>query len=218
MPTQDNGKPFVASLRPRCVWSIATDSAGSMPEESIWLETQEQKRRVKAPTCFLLITHAEQTVRKSGYYMPVVRLSNSRKRRHSEPLTPQQNKTSQHISKKWKHSHLSGSQFPPAFWDNLSHIDLIKHALEELDRRNTQAALSYRPPYSRSYRPITRYRLAEWKKSFQNLTPPVEYLCHCKKSGLKNIKLTARHGGPDLSDLRGVRRTRCTQLLILTNF
>jgi len=72
--------------------------------------------------------------------MPEAQLSNPRKRRNPERLTPQQNKTSQHVSKKQKRSHPSGSQLPPAFWDNLSKIDLTKRALEELDRRNTQAA------------------------------------------------------------------------------
>jgi hypothetical protein len=139
--------------------------------------------------------------------MPVTQLSIPRKRRHSEQRTPQQNKTSQHISKRQKRSHPNGSQLSSAFWDNLSKVDLTKRALEELDRRNTQAALSCGLPFLRSHRPITRY---VQKKSSQPLTPPVEYLCHCGTSSLKKIKLTARHGGPDLSDLRDVRRTRYT--------
>ncbi|KAA6412265.1 MAG: hypothetical protein FRX48_04417 [Lasallia pustulata] len=88
----------------------------------------------------------------------------------------------QHVSKRRKRSHPSEFQLPPAFWDNLSKIDLTKAALEELDRRNTQATLNSRPPYLRPDQRITRRVLAELKK---------------------NIKQTARHGGPDLSDLRG---------------
>jgi hypothetical protein len=114
-------------------------------------------------------------------------------------------------------SHPSGSQLPPAFWDNLSKIDLTKRALEELDRRNTQAALSSRPPYPR---PITRRVLAELKKSSQPLTPTIKYLCHRGTRVLKNIKQTARHGGPDLSDLRGVRgrHIRCSQCWPISSF
>lgn len=147
--------------------------------------------------------------------MPLTQLSIPRKRRHSEQLTAQQNKTEQHTSKRRKRSHPSGSQLPSAFWDNLSNVDLTKRALEELDRRNAQAALSCGPPFLRSNRPITRYMR---KKSSRPLTPPVEYLCHCGTSSLKKIKLSARHGGLDLSDLRNVRRTRYTPLAMLKNF
>ncbi|KAL9127755.1 MAG: hypothetical protein Q9175_007672 [Cornicularia normoerica] len=133
--------------------------------------------------------------------MSEAQCSNPRKRRNSERLTPQQNKTLQHVSKRRKRSR---SQPPPAFWDNLSKIDLTRRALKELDRRNTQAALNSRPLYPRSQRPITRRVLAELKKSSQPLTPAAKYFCHCGASGLKNIKQTARHGGPDLSDLRGL--------------
>ncbi|KAF2189960.1 hypothetical protein K469DRAFT_452169, partial [Zopfia rhizophila CBS 207.26] len=70
----------------------------------------------------------------------------------------------------------SGSQPPPAFWDNLSKIWLTKRALRELDQRNTQAAPSPpRSPHRRARRP-----------------PRI----------LKDIRLFARHGGPNLSDLR----------------
>lgn len=130
--------------------------------------------------------------------MPETQFSIPRKRRISEQPT--------HVSKRRKRSHPSGSRLPPAFWDNLSKIDLTRRALEELDRRNTQAALDSQPPYQRPARRITRHVLAELKKSAQPLTPPAEYLCHCGTSGLRNIKRTARHDGPDLSDLRGVRR------------
>ena len=137
--------------------------------------------------------------------MPVTQLPNPRKRRHSERLTP-----SQHISKTQKRSHPPGSQLPSAFWDNLSKIDLTKRALEELDRRNTQAALSCGPPFLQSHRPITR---SVRKESSKPLAPPVDYLYHCGTSGLKKIKLTARRGGPDLSDLRGVRRVQVHTIL-----
>lgn len=68
----------------------------------------------------------------AGYHMPKAQLSNQHKPRNPEPLTPQQNKFSPHISKKKKRSH--PSQLLPAFCDNLFKIDLTKRALEELDR------------------------------------------------------------------------------------
>ncbi|KAI9889132.1 MAG: hypothetical protein M1814_005794 [Vezdaea aestivalis] len=136
--------------------------------------------------------------------MPVVQLSNPRKRRHSEQPTLQQNKASQHVCKRQGRSHLSGFQYPPAFWDNLSKIHLTKLALKELDRRNTQATLNSRQPYLRPDRRITRRVSAELKKSSQPLKSPAEYLRYCAMSDLKNIKQTARHGGPDLMDLRGL--------------
>jgi hypothetical protein len=137
--------------------------------------------------------------------MPEAQLTSPRKRRHPEDLTSHQNKTSQHVFKKQKRSHPSGSQFPPAFWDNLSEIDLTKRALGELDRRNLQAALNSHLPYPRPRRPNTRRALAELKKGSQLARPAANYLYHCGRRVLKNIKQTARHGGPDLSDLRGVR-------------
>ncbi|KAL8886647.1 MAG: hypothetical protein Q9215_005687 [Flavoplaca cf. flavocitrina] len=135
--------------------------------------------------------------------MPEAQLSNPCKRRNLERLTPQQNKTSQHICKRQKRSHPSGSQLPPAFWDNLSKIDLTKRALRELDRRNLQAALDSHLLYPRPRQPNTRRALAELKKSSQPVTSAANYLYHCGTGVLKNIKQTARHGGLDLSNFRG---------------
>ena len=108
------------------------------------------------------------------------RLCNPRKRRNSEQVTTQQSRSLQHVSKKQKHHHSSGTQLAPAFWDNLSKIDLTRRALKELDRRNTRSTLKSRRLYYQPRGPITR-------------------------SALKNIKQIARDGGPDLRDLRGVR-------------
>lgn len=129
---------------------------------------------------------------------------NPRKRRHSERSLPQQNKCPQHISKKQKRIHPSGSQFPSTFWDNLSTIDLTTRALKELNQRNTRAALNSRRSSSQSRRPITRRLLTELKNSSPPLIPADCYIRHCGTIALKNIKKTAKHGGPDLSDLRGV--------------
>lgn len=126
--------------------------------------------------------------------MPESQLSNPRKRQNSERLTPQHNGTLQDASKRQKHGQPVGTQILPAFWDNLSKIDLTKRALKELDRRNTQAAPDSNPPYPRLQ-----------KKSCRPLIPAVEYIHDCEAKDLKDIKQTSRYGGLDLSDLRGVR-------------
>ncbi|CRG82659.1 hypothetical protein PISL3812_00003 [Talaromyces islandicus] len=98
----------------------------------------------------------------------------SRKRQHPEPqsleVSPKQ------VQKKQKVDHLSGSQLPAAFWDNLSKVWLTRNALQELDRRNSQA--SVRKPI-RSVKPVTCNELQSVPRRF------------------------SRQGGPDLSDLRG---------------
>ena len=121
-------------------------------------------------------------------HMPEPQLSSSRKRRRSEP-----NETSQPISKKQSLNHPNASQPPAAFWDNLSQIWLTKRALRELDRRNTQA-----------HRPVTRDFLAEPKGNAQTAQYSADYLRCCEPGDLKDIKLFARNGGPDLLDLTNV--------------
>ncbi len=139
-------------------------------------------------------------------HMPEAQLSDSRKRQRSEQLPLQLNGTSQPLSKKRRLSHPSGSQPAAAFWDNLSKIWLTKRALRELDRRNTQSAPSPpRPSYQRRpHRPVTRRALAELKNNCRPTQSAADFLCHCAPRCLKDIKRFARHGGPDLSDLRGV--------------
>lgn len=66
-----------------------------------------------------------------------------------------------------------------AFWDSLSKVSLTRHALKEHNRRNRLAANSVTPTPER--RPDSS-----------------------KGVGADCIKRFARHGGPDLSDLRGV--------------
>ena len=124
------------------------------------------------------------------------------KRQRSEP--PRLNKTSQPIWKKQRLSrlsHPSGSQPTSAFWDNLSEIWLTKRALRELDRRNFRAAL-------RARWPLTRNFLAESERSCETAQYTTDFLRHylrrCEPHVLEDIKLFARHGGPDLSDLRNV--------------
>ena len=144
-----------------------------------------------------------------GSHMLKQRLSNPRKRQRSEQYLPQQNRTSQPLSKRQKHSHPPiGSHPPPAFWDNLSMVWLTKGALRELDRRN---ALSQSAPslscslHKRSHRPFTQHAVAKVDKSYRYPQSASEFLCHCTTESLKDIKRLARHGGPDLLELRGVR-------------
>lgn len=103
--------------------------------------------------------------------------SNPRKRQRETRLSG----TSQSPLKKPKLGHLTtGSKAPVTFWDTLSTIWLTKRALNELGRRNIQAAPTPPCPSNRSsQRSVTRGTPAD-------------------------VKTYARQGGPDLSDLRGV--------------
>jgi hypothetical protein len=115
----------------------------------------------------------------------------SRRKRLLSEL-PQPNDTSYPTSKRQKLSY--PSEPPASFWDNLSTIWLTKRALRELNRRNTEvAAVPSRTPHRR--------RACQCKIALYNST---DYLRACKPRILKNIKLFARQGGPDLSDLRNV--------------
>lgn len=130
-------------------------------------------------------------------------LPSTRKRQRSEP--PQLNETLQPISKKQRLSHPSGSQPPAAFWDSLSKIWLTKRALRELDRRNIQAAPNPpRSPHRRVRQSITRNFFAESKRNCQIAQYIADYLRSCEPRILKDIRVFARHGGPNLADLRNV--------------
>ena len=95
--------------------------------------------------------------------------------------------------KKPKLDHASSTFcYPPHFFDNLSHIFLTKDALKELNQRNS-------PPHVQYLRPVTRAYSASTKR---RLKPEIE-IALAKPT--KAHKLYARHGGPDLQDLRGVR-------------
>jgi hypothetical protein len=131
--------------------------------------------------------------------------SNPRKRQRAEYCPLQQRGTSQPQSKRQKlNYHFTGS-LPPTFWDNLSKIWLTKSALRELNRRNNKAASRPpRPQYRQVRGPVTRNFLAKLRNR-QATQSAADFLRHCESSTLKDIKLFARHGGPDLSDLKGVR-------------
>ena len=128
--------------------------------------------------------------------------SNPRKRRPREQHPLQQKETSQPQSKRRRLGHHS-TGYHPAFWDNLSKIWLTRSALKELDRRNLQSVPNLSPRYRQAHRPVTRRFLANRKPT----QPACEVLHNCTPGTLKDIKLFARHGGPDLSGLKGV----CTE-------
>ena len=130
-------------------------------------------------------------------------LFNPRKRRNPEPLSPHPSGSPPNHSKKAKPSHPRKGELPPAFWDSLSTTHLTKGALQEVDRRNTRAATAS-PSHPRLHRLSTRRVLAGLKRSAQSFTPAINYLYDCSATALKEIKQSARHGGPDLSDVRDV--------------
>ena len=130
-------------------------------------------------------------------------VSDPDRRERSENETPP--------SKQRLSSHPSESRPPPAYWDNLTKIWLTKRALQELGRRNSQATLSSFPLSCQQHHPITRRALAEWKdrpENWQPMDPAPVYLARCSPRCLASIRQLARHGGPDLQDLRGVHINR----------
>ncbi|PYI02775.1 hypothetical protein BO78DRAFT_432609 [Aspergillus sclerotiicarbonarius CBS 121057] len=79
----------------------------------------------------------------------------------------------------------------PTFWDNLSKTFLTKKALKELNRRNRQIQPSQRLP----------------SQSVPCQSSP-DGLFTCTVLYPKSLRQLARHGGPDLSNLRGYRLPR----------
>ncbi|KAL8950809.1 MAG: hypothetical protein Q9222_003186 [Ikaeria aurantiellina] len=73
------------------------------------------------------------------------------------------------------------------YWDSLSKLSLTRRALRELDRRNKAAASE-----PTAYRPTAHSTLPKYPSN--------------------DLKRFARHGGPDLSDLIGVRLVSLHQL------
>ena len=109
--------------------------------------------------------------------MPESSSSAPRKRACSEQHTNKQSEASP-PTKSRKRGYSSDPQ--AAFWDNLSYVHLTKRALRELDRRNTQSNIT-----------------GERERA--------EHLRSHDPSAFKDVESFARHGGPDLSDLRNVR-------------
>jgi hypothetical protein len=142
------------------------------------------------------------------HHMTEARQFRPHKRRNSEQVSPSSNETScQHHSKRRKRSHHDEPQFPRAFWDNLSSIHLTKHALNELDRRNTQVAATSRPQSGSRYHIYihprdTRLPLTKG----HTILSVANFLRHYGPAHLRELRRFARVGGPDLSNARGVSK------------
>ena len=77
--------------------------------------------------------------------------------------------------------------------------------MRELDRRNSES--TSRPSctrYRESDRPFTRRFVADLK-SKHLVQDTFDFLGRCGPECLQEIEQFSKHGGPDLSDLRGVR-------------
>lgn len=166
----------------------------------------EPKRR-SPPTPLILLPETQESpaiLRFFDCHMPEQHL-NLRKRQLSEQCPLQPNGTVQAASKKQRLSYPSGPQPPSAFWDNLSKIWLTKHALKELNRRNTEIASSpLNLSYKQTPRRVSRVALAELKEVCKPSQCAADFLRNCVSTCLKDVQRLSRHGGPDLSDLRGV--------------
>lgn len=80
-----------------------------------------------------------------------------------------------------------------AFYDSLSKVPLTRRALKELNQRTSEVTSHQRPIYS----PRRVYR----------------------EESLKELQKFARHGGPELCDIRTVRlRSHCVRPFLTTSF
>ena len=123
------------------------------------------------------------------------------------------NNNTQPQRKRRKLHNTTSSSPPQAFWENLSKVWLTKRVLTELNKSYNQSASSPpHPRHQRARRPVTR----NFAKSQSPPSTVADLLRHCEPGTLKNIKLFARCGGPDLSELRGVRSKRCIPTLVKT--
>jgi hypothetical protein len=100
------------------------------------------------------------------------------------------------------------SYFTTDYWNNLSRLWLTKNALKELDRRNNQTpSHAQSPSVYFPHRRVTRDIALQWKKhesNWQLTRSAPEFVSSLSKECLQYIKAFAKHGGPDLSNLRGV--------------
>jgi hypothetical protein len=117
-------------------------------------------------------------------------------------------------AKRQKFDGLSADRYPPSlFWDGLSKIWLTRDALRELDRRNSNPVAQSTPrPVRPPDRPVTRNFLTELRNRCQRKQTADEFLHDCTPESLKTVKRFARHGGFDLSDLKGVCILVCSRM------
>ena len=130
--------------------------------------------------------------------------SNSRKRRRSDQYPREaEEEAFQIASKKHKAIHTPDPSQPATQQDDPSPILLKRDTLRVLRRQYTQAARESRAN-PRPRRPATRLANAEWQRRHPPLKPARTYLKHCRHEQYRALQSFARHGGPDLRELRGV--------------
>ncbi|RDA93695.1 hypothetical protein CP533_4893, partial [Ophiocordyceps camponoti-saundersi (nom. inval.)] len=96
---------------------------------------------------------------------------------------------------------------PPEYWDGLSTTFFTRNALRELDRRNAQRQEELKRAQKQQQRlNVARrsHRLCLDERAGERAAPTVDQvLAQLSPPCLKQLKKSATHGGPDLSDLRG---------------
>ncbi|KAI9890984.1 MAG: hypothetical protein M1814_003485 [Vezdaea aestivalis] len=140
--------------------------------------------------------------------MPEGQLPSSRKRQRPDKDSLQPEESLLFYKKQrldTKHIHRPSS----TFWDKLSKIWLTKSALREVARRNS--CLARRPATIQQqkelHRTITRSIAAKYKRESSLAQEPAsDFLDRCSSSCLKDIRQFARHGGPNLQELRGYQK------------
>ncbi|KAL6810755.1 hypothetical protein GGI42DRAFT_314890 [Trichoderma sp. SZMC 28013] len=108
-------------------------------------------------------------------------LTNGRKKQRTDGSPPQTDHLAKEPQPRQPIEDISRWQYPPEFWDRLSQIPLIHSAIEELERRTCARPSSYP-------------------------SPPIELakdLAPAAAAAATELTRFARHGGPDLRDLRG---------------
>ncbi len=98
--------------------------------------------------------------------------------------------------KRAKRPFTSREEAEASYWNSLSELCLTRRALKELDRRNRHT--------------VSLVRTGIIRKPWRSREPLT--LKNCSNQ----IKRFARHGGPDLRDLRGVRLAKVIFRLVLT--
>ncbi|KAH7149073.1 hypothetical protein B0J13DRAFT_674301 [Dactylonectria estremocensis] len=118
----------------------------------------------------------------------------------------------QRASRKVKKQKIYHPDFPPPrYFDNLPEKYFTKFMLRESDRRNDEARRSSDRPQEPT-RPCTRLAVAQWKDSHPSAEDWIEA---CSSKTLEQIRRYAKHGGPDLGDLRGTSNTAIDYLFRL---
>lgn len=138
-----------------------------------------------AQTCTTKPTATPRPLQRPKY--PMAKPQNRKRQRADEPSradtntsSNKSNTTSEIGPDAW-----ASWKYPPEFWDRLSNIWLTHRALEELDRRTSLRRPSPPPPPVPGLRELARNTAA---------------------ATARDLARFARHGGPGLSNLRGVRR------------